>query len=118
MQWCGSGIPPRAPTGKAEVELRAERGERVEEDAREDVREAAVLLVAGPSSLCASRLRPKAMEKTLPPSMGESETKPQFSEKCSGGKIHVMNIAYSHVLLYKELTETEPLNGEGREETE
>ena len=35
-----------------------------------------VPLVAGPSSECASRLRPKAMEKMFPPSMGESETKP------------------------------------------
>ena len=32
---------------------------------------------------CASRLRPKAIEKTFPPIIGESETKPQFSEKCA-----------------------------------
>ena len=38
----------------------------------------------GASSECASRLRPKAIEKMLPPIMGERETKPQFSEKCSG----------------------------------
>ena len=38
------------------------------------------------SSSWESRLRPKAMEKMLPPSMGESETKPQFSEKCSVGR--------------------------------
>ena len=30
---------------------------------------------------CASRLRPNAREKTFEPSIGESETKPQFSEK-------------------------------------
>lgn len=32
---------------------------------------------------CASRLRPNAIEKMLPPIIGESETKPQFSEKCA-----------------------------------
>ena len=59
--------------------------EREEEREEREGREGAVRLAAGPSSECASRLRPKAIEKTFPPSMGESETKPQFSEKCAAG---------------------------------
>ena len=42
--------------------------------------------IASSASLCASMLRPNAIEKTFPPSIGESETKPQFSEKCAGNK--------------------------------
>ena len=63
---------------------------REKEEGREERAERAVVVIeaAGVSaeseaSLCASRLRPKASEKTFPPSMGESETYPQFSEKCA-----------------------------------
>ena len=74
-----------------------------------------LFVVGGASSSCESRFRPNAIEKTFPPSMGESETYPQFSEKCAVR-------FYQHLIICKAdgegRTEAKPLDDERGEEAE
>ena len=83
--------------------------------ARTSARARSVELSAVSAGACASRLRPNAMENMLPPIMGASDTKPQFSEKCAAdhGSAQVRRGRGR-----RGRTETEPLDRDGGEEPE
>ena len=69
---------------------------------------------------CLSRFIPKARLRRLPPIMGDTETKPQFSEKCA---IVIFVCLYVRKGCFRAKkravrTETEPLDCDGGEEPE